>query len=295
MAIPDKDLKILWARAAGRCSMPECRKKLTEACRDLPSGHDVIGFSCHIVAEEPDGPRGDSSLTPEDRNRYPNLIVLCKAHHELVDQNPDAWPIERLHQAKADHEVWVESCLVEVQELKLRVFSDLVTAATEGLHLDRWPYVSDHAIRGFVLQSFVDGVDHLGEKACRAVWPKCYPQLKRAIEELADRAGAFTAHYMELATIRDDTFFAEDRAWKKRWMSQSEYQEFEDRSTQWRKEQGILLANLVHAINLFAEAVREYLNPRFFVYDGKFAIHDELGVTNRGEACLYVPDCYCDG
>jgi len=27
--INSKDQKILWARAAGRCSMPDCRRKLT--------------------------------------------------------------------------------------------------------------------------------------------------------------------------------------------------------------------------------------------------------------------------
>ena len=90
MAIQPKDQKILWAKSAGRCSMPECREKLVlEASEKVPSKNLLIGENCHIVAKSEDGPRGNSILTKEERNRYPNLILLCSNHHIVIDIDPE--------------------------------------------------------------------------------------------------------------------------------------------------------------------------------------------------------------
>ena len=88
MTINSKDIKILWAKAAGRCSMPDCRKILvTEASDDVPSKNTLIGENCHIIGEKDNSPRGESILSIEDRNRYPNLILLCRNHH-LIRRGP---------------------------------------------------------------------------------------------------------------------------------------------------------------------------------------------------------------
>jgi hypothetical protein len=59
MSISEKDQKILWGKAAGRCSMPDCLKKLVlEASKSIPSQNILFGMNCHIVAEAENGPRG---------------------------------------------------------------------------------------------------------------------------------------------------------------------------------------------------------------------------------------------
>jgi hypothetical protein len=50
-----RDIKLLWGRAANRCSFPECRMMLT-----TEGDNSLIGENAHIVARSPDGPRGDS-------------------------------------------------------------------------------------------------------------------------------------------------------------------------------------------------------------------------------------------
>ncbi|OZD79384.1 hypothetical protein CH273_14280 [Rhodococcus sp. 05-339-2] len=71
----------------------------------------VLCEDAHIVAESPAGPRGDSPLTRAERNRYENLILLCNYHHQQIDSQPESFPVELLHQWKADHEEWVEAVL----------------------------------------------------------------------------------------------------------------------------------------------------------------------------------------
>jgi len=49
--IKSKDQKILWSRAAGRCSIPDCRRKLTFN-KSEESGSITFGQMCHIVGEK---------------------------------------------------------------------------------------------------------------------------------------------------------------------------------------------------------------------------------------------------
>ena len=42
MGVSAKDTKILWASAAGRCSMPDCRAKVIEDGTGSASGKDVL-------------------------------------------------------------------------------------------------------------------------------------------------------------------------------------------------------------------------------------------------------------
>lgn len=104
MSISQKDIKLLWGRAASRCSFPNCRVKLTQdknsVCESL-----LIGEQAHIVAEEKNGSRGDSVLSISERNSYYNLILLCPTHHTIIDNNPEDYPIDKLHIIKAQHEL----------------------------------------------------------------------------------------------------------------------------------------------------------------------------------------------
>lgn len=108
MSIPQKDVKLLWGRAANRCAI--CRVVLTSNTR-TGSVSSVIGQQAHIVAEEADGPRGNSVLTIEERNCYHNLLLLCPTHHSLIDKNVDEYPVETLYSIKSRHELWVEETL----------------------------------------------------------------------------------------------------------------------------------------------------------------------------------------
>ena len=91
MAISVADRKRLRDGAGGECSFPGCRirEHLVEA---------------HIVADRPDGPRGDASFTKAQLDAYDNRILLCPNHHSVVDANPAEWTVKKLRTMKAEHE-----------------------------------------------------------------------------------------------------------------------------------------------------------------------------------------------
>lgn len=112
MAVPKAEIKKLALRSGGRCAFPECRMPLTTV--EPQTGETVVlGHVAHIVAQQDGGPRGDPSLSPQERDKYENLVLLCTNHHQLVD-NPASyakWTTARLTALREDHERWVESRL----------------------------------------------------------------------------------------------------------------------------------------------------------------------------------------
>jgi hypothetical protein len=95
---------VIWARSAGRCHYPGCNKPLIG---DLVANNDDgnFGFIAHIVAEKPDGPRGDPVRSPQLADEPANLMLLCHIHHKLVDVDEvDEHPEQRLLEMKEVHE-----------------------------------------------------------------------------------------------------------------------------------------------------------------------------------------------
>ena len=108
--IPVTERRKVLQRSGNRCAFSGCGILLTTP----ETEHDrlaSIGQIAHIVGQSPDGPRGDSPLTREERDRYENVLLLCDTHHDIVDKQPATFTVERLHQMKADHEAFVEKQL----------------------------------------------------------------------------------------------------------------------------------------------------------------------------------------
>lgn len=100
MASPTvQTIKRLFAVSGNRCAFPKCNTPLV----DVASGK-VTGRICHIKARQPGGPRHDASQTEEDRDGSGNLFLLCPIHHDVVDDDPESYTVERLTQIKAAHE-----------------------------------------------------------------------------------------------------------------------------------------------------------------------------------------------
>ena len=139
MGISVKTKKMLWGRSANRCSHPECRRQLVdgETETDDPS---IVGDEAHIVAREQDGPRGNSDLTADERDRYDNLMLLCKIHHKIIDDQPDTYTVELLREIKARHIEWVDGNL-DVDLVKRRdeeIYASYVDRWIELAKVNEW-------------------------------------------------------------------------------------------------------------------------------------------------------------
>jgi hypothetical protein len=179
-----KTQKMLWGKAAARCSMPECRRQLVE---DISETDDpsLVGENCHIVAEKDNGPRGDPTMSVDDRNRYGNLILLCSVDHKIIDDNESVWTVDRLRSVKAEHEAWVKNSL-GLDGVRMRddsIYAGYVDDWVRLAHLDDWTAWSSWVLgsgQPRILASIDNDLRTLRRWMLARIWPGRYPSLESA-------------------------------------------------------------------------------------------------------------------
>jgi hypothetical protein len=105
--IPTKIKTKLWILSGGRCEYDGCNKPLW---RDELSLVDMnAAYIAHIVADDPNGPRGDVEWSPKLRKEFSNLMLLCDVHHRIIDiTQVTEHPVDRLQKMKTAHESRIE-------------------------------------------------------------------------------------------------------------------------------------------------------------------------------------------
>lgn len=105
--IPQATRLCLWGKAGGRCQYPGCNRPLYRD--DLTQAEFNSSYVAHIIADKPDGPRGDAILSDQLKSDISNLMILCDTHHRLIDiVDVDAHSVDVLREYKGRHEARIE-------------------------------------------------------------------------------------------------------------------------------------------------------------------------------------------
>jgi len=102
-AIPEREVKRLYAVSGNRCAFTGCDQLLCEPGAAGEPGV-VTGEMAHIVAASRQGPRGRAVLDEDERNSAENLILLCERHHKIVDRRPRTYTVYVLLEMKRRRE-----------------------------------------------------------------------------------------------------------------------------------------------------------------------------------------------
>jgi len=154
--IPEKIKVRLWGKAAGRCQYDGCNKLLW--LDSLTKVEFNTSYIAHIVADRPDGPRGDQVLSEQLKADIDNLMLMCDEHHRLIDREDiDGHPVDRLQEMKRRHEERIEILTSISTNRQSHI---LLYGANTGQH----------------------HVPISWKKAAYAMYPEKYPAEKTAIE-----------------------------------------------------------------------------------------------------------------
>lgn len=105
--IPQQVRFKVWLGAGGRCQYMGCNQALWRD--DLTLAEMNRAYLAHIIADRPDGPRGDVQLSEKLKADPANIMLLCDTHHRLVDVvDVAAHPAELLIRYKREHEERIE-------------------------------------------------------------------------------------------------------------------------------------------------------------------------------------------
>jgi len=64
----------------------------------------LVGEVCHIKGSKPGSARYDLNQSEVERHAYGNLVLMCPTHHTVIDDDEEAYTVERLYKIKAEHE-----------------------------------------------------------------------------------------------------------------------------------------------------------------------------------------------
>jgi len=276
VSINQKDIKLLWGRSGNRCAI--CKTELTQDKKTVTAAF-TLGEQAHIVGEKEGAARGKSSLSQDERNTYHNLILLCPTHHTEIDNNETDWPIEKLHQVKSEHELWVMETLSETVDLyKLAqeaAVTNIIDSAVDLCDLENWSVWTSKALDIYPEWSSKQlyNAYEFRDKVIAAIWPEGFEDLKRSAITFSVLINAAAQEFRKHSRLSGDTyhayqFYEKNGRWNDYYHEQ--LREYED----WLQECDRLIKEATKAVNWFADVIRRDINPMFFADKGKFIIAD---------------------
>ena len=132
----------MWSLSGGVCCFPDCNATCVEEATETESSTKT-GVVGHIEAASDGGPRPNSSLTQQERDAYPNLILLCSIHHTLVDARESTYTVDTLRTWKATRDANARAALAQgMTEITFRELDDIThilvsdgVPSTDTIHL----------------------------------------------------------------------------------------------------------------------------------------------------------------
>lgn len=91
-------LRELYLKSGNVCAFPGCPHVM------INIDGVMIGEICHIEAALPEGKRFNKNMSNEDRRAFANLILMCGAHHTLIDSSAKTYPVAKVRKYKTTHE-----------------------------------------------------------------------------------------------------------------------------------------------------------------------------------------------
>lgn len=93
--IPQNVKQKLWILADNVCALPTCKSPLYETASDT-----YVGEIAHIEASSIGGPRFNPNLSPEGKNHFSNLLLVCPKCHKEIDTHEPNYTVEKLKHYK---------------------------------------------------------------------------------------------------------------------------------------------------------------------------------------------------
>lgn len=271
MSITVTTHKKLWGRSGNICAFPDCNMQLVEDVSETKD-YSIIGEEAHIIAKKKNGPRGDSELSSEARDEYNNLILLCNRHHKIIDDSPEFYTLEKLHDMKMNHEKAIK------ENLKLDFkkqtddehYASYVDEFIRLANVENWKGWSSFLLgssQPSISKDQYDALRKLMEYLYSRVWHKRYPKLESSftnfIKILNDLLYTFDKY-----SIVDDDFIYTNKFYQIEEWNPALYEDLHQKYLYHIDLIIDLTFELTRAANHIFDSVREHLFPSFRISEG---------------------------
>lgn len=262
--------------------------------REGRDDESVVGDMAHIVGRDDDSraARVPARLTPEEReqyagligsrNEYVNLILLCKVHHKLVDDQPNSYPVSRLLEIKAGHEQWVRESLSGFDFAKQQddeVYAEYLDHWIHAAHLENWM-----GWTSFVFGSGQPSLDYeinrelkdLNRWLLGRVWPQRYPTLEDAFRRFRWILDDFLIKFHEHSQQCGSTYWTE-KIYQRAYGANYDPDRLQHLAEEYDKHVAIVVdlgLELTRAANRICDEVRRHIDPTFWIREGRLLVQE---------------------
>ena len=209
--------KALFLLSRGRCYEPTCQTPVLR----LINGEPIVNVHiAHICPHDDNGPRCVSGLSKEERRSFRNLILLCMAHHTVVDarRHEADYPEAVLLKWKSEREGEFGTALTSIDNLTEEKLQVMMAAAVQHVGdgitaaINEFGVISESAaeiLHGLKAEMFqrpyldMDAVASLADSAYR-------------LRNLEDNAATLSDAAWKLRDLEDNAATLSDAAWKLR-------------------------------------------------------------------------------
>lgn len=249
----------------------------------LTDDESLVGEDCHIVAQADEGPRGPSTLNLEDletyshlvadRDKYSNLILLCRIHHKLVDDQPTTYPIERLLEMKQAHESWVRESLREFDESRQKaseIYAGYVDEWVRRADLEYWDPWTSFLLQPdpMIKEQRFNELKELTVWLLNRVWPEGFLEIEGALANFAVVLHDFLAVFNRHATAE----FRNGELWTERFYRSDTWNpRYNEILHEYERHIDLihdLVFELTRAANHVCDQVRAKIEPSFRMQEG---------------------------
>lgn len=268
---------MLWGRSANRCAYPNCRRILIEDKTETDDA-SIVGDEAHIVSRKKDGPRGASTLTAEERDKFENLILLCKIHHKIIDDQTLNYTVDNLKQMKAEHIQWVEKNLTQDvdKQREDEIYASYIDKWIELIDLHNWQdwtsFIFGSGQPRITLKQ-LDNLRTLELYIFSRIWPKRYNSIEFAFNNfrfiLSDFNKVFEMHKEKIDDYGEPWYFTEKLYNKK---IQKSYNELVAEYNYHVDLVQDLACELTRSANYLCDQIRKYISSSFRIKEGSLLI-----------------------
>lgn len=302
MSISLKTHKMLWGRAGNRCSMPGCRIELVMEASETDV-ESLIGEECHIITRSPDGPLSDTSYQEEKIDEYENLLLMCRIHHKLIDDQPTTYSVDKLKEIKLAHEKWVRESLGSFDSKRQRdeeIYAGYTEKWIELAHVNEWKAWSSHLLahgRPTIWKDVDKNLRELREWLFSRIWPGRYPDLEDAFENFRRVLQDFQNIFHEYSEEAPDIFYTRKFYQIDEW----DEEKYERLGKKYEFHVDLvedLTLELTRAGNYICDTVRYYIDPVFRLKEGLLIVESgpymdvswrQHKIVYRGEERTRIP------
>ena len=282
MSIQVHDRKILWGLSGNRCAFPGCNQELLE---DKTDGKIVVGEECHIIARENKGPRGNITISEDEKDKYENLILLCPTHHTVIDGDPEKYTPEKLKEMRSNHEDRIRRALADKSTFDALYYEAIVRFIDTTMDFEHWDIWTSYLLsndRPMCTEETYSRICTVINYILGRVWYKRYLELEDAIQDFHLVLNDLITVFCKNAECEKGVYVTE-KFYK---IKPYDYR-IADKLLVEYKDHLRLIRSLVYemtkAANRICDLTRNDIDPEYRLTQGKLLLSDQCPEYKNGE------------